>query len=120
MVEEVTVYDEGRGPSPGSSAAYLRRGPLLALAITLVFFLTVAEGGNGRAGDELTLGWIPVGSNCHESITECLKGDDFELRTKATRRNLAHSYYINYNTLRRNNVSYSRRSTSYYNCRPGT
>ncbi|CAL9057365.1 unnamed protein product, partial [Musa banksii] len=119
VAEEVTVDDEGRGPSPGWSAAYLRRGPLLALTITLVFFLTVAEGGSdGGVGDELALGWIPIESSCHESIAKCLTGDDFELRTKATRRILARSYYINYNALKRDSVSYSRSSASYHNCCP--
>ncbi|CAL9118225.1 unnamed protein product, partial [Musa acuminata var. zebrina] len=119
VVEEVMVDNEGRGPGPGWSAAYLRRGSLLALIITLVFFLTVAEGGSdGGVGDELALGWIPIGSNCHESIAKWLTGDDFELRTKATRRILACSYYINYNALRRDSVSYSRSGASYYNCCP--
>ncbi|RRT69397.1 hypothetical protein B296_00032239, partial [Ensete ventricosum] len=54
--------------------------PLLALTVILVFFLTVAKGGNsGGAGDELALVWIPIGSNCHESIMECLAGDEFDL-----------------------------------------
>ncbi|RWW33932.1 hypothetical protein GW17_00001325 [Ensete ventricosum] len=66
--------------------------PLLALVVVLVFFLTIAEGGSGGgAGDELALGWIPIRSDCRESIIECLTGDEFELGTDATRCILARS-----------------------------
>ncbi|RWW62309.1 hypothetical protein BHE74_00030578 [Ensete ventricosum] len=45
----------------------------------------VAKGDNsGGAGDELALVWIPIGSNCHESIMECLAGDEFDLGADAT------------------------------------
>ncbi|URE31809.1 hypothetical protein MUK42_06809 [Musa troglodytarum] len=66
--------------------------PLLALIVVLVFFLIVVEGGNDRgARDELTLGWLPAGSDYRRSIAECLRGDEFELGMKATRRILPHS-----------------------------
>ncbi|CAL9185317.1 unnamed protein product [Musa hybrid cultivar] len=68
--------------------------PLLALAVILVFFLTIAEGGSGGgagAGDELAWGWIPAGSGCHGSIVECLAKDEFELGTEATHHILARS-----------------------------
>ncbi|THU50914.1 hypothetical protein C4D60_Mb06t25400 [Musa balbisiana] len=66
--------------------------PLLALAIILVFFLIIIEGGSsGGVRDELTLGWISTGSGCCESIVECLAGDKFELGMEATRRILARS-----------------------------
>ncbi|THU57157.1 hypothetical protein C4D60_Mb03t00560 [Musa balbisiana] len=121
VVGEVMVDGEGRGPGPGWSVAYLGRGPFLTLAVILVFFLTVAEGGSGGgAGDELTLGWIPVGSGYCGSIMECLARDEFELGTEATYRILACSYYISYNALWRDSVPYSRRGTSYYNYRPDT
>ncbi|XP_064972116.1 rapid alkalinization factor-like isoform X2 [Musa acuminata AAA Group] len=94
--------------------------PRLALAVILVFFLVVAEGGSsGGAGDELAPGWIPAGSGCRGSIAECLAGEEFELGTEVTRRILARSYYISYNALRRDSVPCSRRGASYYNCRPG-
>ncbi|RWV78505.1 hypothetical protein BHE74_00031593 [Ensete ventricosum] len=58
--------------------------PLLALVVILVFFLIVVKSDSGRgAGDELALGWIPVGSDCHGSIAECLAGNEFELGVEA-------------------------------------
>ncbi|THU71359.1 hypothetical protein C4D60_Mb04t00560 [Musa balbisiana] len=60
--------------------------PLLALAVILVFFLTIAKGGNSEgARDELALGWIPAGSDCRESIMEYLTRDEFELGMEMTR-----------------------------------
>ncbi|RRT85025.1 hypothetical protein B296_00005211 [Ensete ventricosum] len=82
MVGEVTVDSEGRDLGPGWTLL-----PLLALVVILIFFLTIAEGDNGGgAGDELSLGWILTISGCHESIAECLMGDEFELGMEATRR----------------------------------
>ncbi|URE25611.1 Nucleotide-diphospho-sugar transferase [Musa troglodytarum] len=52
VVGEVTIDGEGRDPDLGWIVL-----PLLTLVVILVFFLTVAEGGNGEGvGDELTLG----------------------------------------------------------------
>ncbi|RRT39278.1 hypothetical protein B296_00052516 [Ensete ventricosum] len=75
MVRQVVVDDEGRDPGPGWTTTSPSRS---------VFFLIVVKSDSGRgAGDELALGWIPVGSDCHGSIAECLAGNEFELGVEA-------------------------------------
>ncbi|URE15191.1 Nuclear transcription factor Y subunit [Musa troglodytarum] len=62
--------------------------PLLALAVILVFFLKIIEGSSDRgAGDDLALGWIPVGSGCRRSIVKCLARDEFKLGMEVTHHN---------------------------------
>ncbi|URD80452.1 hypothetical protein MUK42_34953 [Musa troglodytarum] len=56
--------------------------PLLALTVNLVLILIVAQGSSG---------WIPVRSDYHKSITECLTKDEFKLEMEVTHRILTRS-----------------------------
>ncbi|KAE8735053.1 Protein RALF-like 33 [Hibiscus syriacus] len=64
------------------------------------------------------LEWIPIGSPCKGSVSECLAGEEFELDSEISRRMLVTTRYISYGALQRNTVPCSRRGASYYNCQP--
>ncbi|KAI8030983.1 Protein RALF-like 33 [Camellia lanceoleosa] len=69
---------------------------------------------------QLVVGWWVTRLGCRGTIAESFFANkEFRLDYKVNRRILASSYYINYGTLERNSVPYSRRGASYYNCQFG-
>ncbi|PKA62250.1 Protein RALF-like 33 [Apostasia shenzhenica] len=92
-----------------------------SLSIAVLLFLaasavaSVADGGKM----EHRLGWIPTRSACQGTIAECIAGEEFDLASESSRRILATSDYISYDSLKRGSVPCSLRGASYYNCRAG-
>ncbi|XP_008786719.1 protein RALF-like 33 [Phoenix dactylifera] len=89
----------------------------LLLAAFIALLAATSEAISSPVAAEL--GWIPGRTACRGTIAECLAGDEFELDSEISRRILASSRYISYDSLRRDRVPCSRRGASYYNCRPG-
>ncbi|KAK8968604.1 Rapid alkalinization factor [Platanthera guangdongensis] len=97
---------------------------MAAKGISVVLLILVALAAETAAMLEATggmpvVGWIPGRSACRGTVGECLGGEEFDLASESSRRILATTGYISYNSLKRGSVPCSRRGASYYNCRPG-
>ncbi|KAF5454080.1 hypothetical protein F2P56_023772 [Juglans regia] len=79
----------------------------------LVLVLSSSHTGTVHAGrPQRQLGWMPVGSTCKGTISECLTGGEVELDSEISRRILTGT--IGYRALRQDKVPCSKRSNGTY------
>lgn len=100
---------------------------LLQTFTIVIFFITIMIISSppvqaGFANNLDGLEWTKTGvhgSSCHGSIADCIGGEEEEMDSEISRRILATTKYISYQSLKRNSVPCSRRGASYYNCQNG-
>ncbi|MCL7037047.1 hypothetical protein MKW94_002411 [Papaver nudicaule] len=70
------------------------------------------------------MGWISATStrsSCEggSTVGGCENANEFEMDSEISRRILATTKYISYESLKKNTVPCSQKGASYYNCKPG-
>ncbi|EOA37640.1 hypothetical protein CARUB_v10012118mg [Capsella rubella] len=99
---------------------------LFPTLVILILFIVIISSPRIQAGftnDLDGLEWatsgVHGGSGCHGSIAECIGAEEEEMDSEISRRVLATTKYISYQSLKKNSVPCSRRGASYYNCQNG-
>ena len=95
----------------------------LTLMILSFFIISSPLVQAGFTNDLDGLEWATTGvhdsSGCRGSIADCIGAEEEEMDSEISRRILATTKYISYQSLKRNSVPCSRRGASYYNCQNG-
>ncbi|CAH8283630.1 unnamed protein product [Eruca vesicaria subsp. sativa] len=95
---------------------------LVILSFFIISSLVLVQAGftNDLNGLEWATTGVHDSSGCHGSIADCIgTEEDEEMESEISRRILATTKYISYQSLKRNSVPCSRRGASYYNCQNG-
>ncbi|XP_006279280.2 LOW QUALITY PROTEIN: protein RALF-like 1 [Capsella rubella] len=97
--------------------------PTLVILILFIVIISSPQIQAGFTNDLDGLEWATSGesggSGCHGSIAECIGAEEEEMDSEISRRVLATTKYISYQSLKKNSVPCSRRGASYYNCQNG-
>ncbi|KAI3961653.1 hypothetical protein MKW92_015502 [Papaver armeniacum] len=90
---------------------------IIVSTISFVHSITTTEvSGNLEMG----FGWKSTSTTtCDGSIGECQLENEFEMDSEISRRILATTKYVSYESLKKNTTPCSKRGASYYNCKNG-
>ncbi|KAI3920528.1 hypothetical protein MKX01_000867 [Papaver californicum] len=94
---------------------------LLIIVFSTISFahsISITETYSGN--HEMGFGWKSTStSTCDGSIGECQLENEFEMDSEISRRILATTKYVSYESLKKNTTPCSKRGASYYNCKDG-